>query len=97
MKEIAIAFKKEDVEIKELLSSNFGDNISFLETKGFDGNEFVFVAIIPITALSVQIVDFFLSHFSNKKNTGRVIIKKDRSISIEGYTADEVVRILESL
>ena len=37
------------------------------------------------------------SKFCKEKNTGRVIIKEDQGISIEGYTADEVKELLEIL
>ena len=97
MLEIVIAFKKDDEEIKDLILKQLGKDIKFLEVKGFNADEYLLVAVIPIVALTFQVIDFFKTHFT-KKNTGRVIYnKKKQMIVLENYTADEVKKILESI
>lgn len=97
MSDITVKFKSNDEEIKDALNNEFGSDVDFYESKGFDGSEFIFVAVIPIAALTFQVVDFFLNHFSKKKNSGRVIIKEGKEIVIEGYSFDEVKAILKLL
>ena len=95
MSDITVKFKSNDEEIKEVLNNEFGSNVDFYESKGFDGSEFIFVAVIPIAALTFQVIDFFWNHFSKKKNSGRVIIQEGKDIVIEGYNFDEVEAILK--
>lgn len=97
MSDITVKFKSNDREIKDALNNEFGDNVDFFESKGFDGSEFIFVAVIPIAALTFQVIDFFLNHFSSKKNSGRIIIKEGKDVIIEGYNFDEVEDFLKSL
>lgn len=56
---------------------------------------------IPITAVSVQIIDFILSYFyKNKekpssKEKRRVLIMPNGSVDLKGYTEREARRIIE--
>lgn len=94
MRDLTVKFKVNDDELRNALSNEFGEDVDFYESKGFDGSEFVFVAVIPILELTFQITDFFMNHFAKKENTGRVIVRENKEISIEGYTAKEVRDIL---
>ena len=97
MRDITVAFKKEDLELIGILKENFGDTLCFYESKGFDGSEFVFVVLIPVVSITIEIIDFFWNHFSKEKNKGRVVIKADQEICIEGYSVDEVKDLLETI
>ena len=95
MIDITVALKKEDVELIDSLKENFGADLCFYESKGFDGSEFVFVVLIPVQSITIDIIYFFWNHFAKEKDKGRVIINEGQEICIEGYTADEVKEILE--
>lgn len=97
MKQITICFQQNDYEMIDDLNKFFNDDIKIQKTKSFDGYEVLFTAIIPITALTIQTIDFFFTHFSQKKNTGRFIKTKQGTLVIEGYTVDEVKQILENI
>ena len=97
MSDITIKFNRDDNDLKNAIKSIFGDEVDFFEAKGFDGSEFIFVAVLPIAALTVQVIDFFMTHFSQKRETGRVVIKEGREVILEGYSADDVKTIIESI
>lgn len=97
MKQITICFQQNDYEMIDDLNKFFNDDIKIQKTKSFDGYEVLFTAIIPIAALTIQTIDFFFTHFSQKKNTGRFIKTKEGTLVIEGYTVDEVKQILENI
>lgn len=74
------------------------ENTEIIETSSFSGYYDAAMLIIPLVALTMQTIDFILEHFSKPHNTGRVIIKKDKTkISLEGYTKDEIIEILEEI
>ena len=101
MSEITIAFREDDIDFIEILKSNFGDDVLIFESDGFLGSEFLFVAIIPITAVTVQLIDFFMTHFTTKKNekqNTKVVMKsKGNYISLSGYSREDVVEFLQSI
>lgn len=69
-----------------------------IETSSFSGYYDAFILIIPLVALTIQTIDFFWNHFSKPHNTGRLIVKKDKTkISLEGYTKDEILEILKEI
>lgn len=99
--ELVISFEKNDEELIEVLQQQFGNNIKYEESKGFDGFQILLTAVVPITALTVQVVDFILANFcdrdkkSNNANKKRVIIEADGSIDLRGYSEEEARRIIE--
>lgn len=97
MKQITICFQQNDYEMIDDLNKFFNDDIKIQKTKSFDGYEVLFTAIIPIVALTIQTIDFFFTHFSQKKNSGRFFKTKEGTLVIEGYTVDEVKQILENI
>lgn len=97
MKEITVCFQQDDYELIDDLKRYFDDDIKFQKTKSFDGYEVLFTAIIPIMALTVQTIDFFFSHFSQKKNSGRFIKTKEGTLILDGFTKDEIIQILENI
>lgn len=97
MKEITICFQQNDYEMIDAIKQFFDDDIKLQKTKSFDGYEVLFTAIVPIAALTMQTVDFFFAHFSQKKNSGRFIKTKEGTLVLEGYTIDEVKQILENI
>ena len=61
-----ISFEKNDKELIEALQQQFGNNIKYEESKGFDGLQILLTAVVPITTLTVQIIVFILENFCNR-------------------------------
>lgn len=95
MSDITVKFKSNDKEMQDALNNEFGDNVDYFESKGFDGNEFIFAAVVPIAELTLQVIDFFWRYFSQKGDLKRVIVKNGKDIVIEGYKFDEVKELLK--
>ena len=56
--ELVMSFKKNDIELIQAIENQFGKSIIYEESKGFGGLEVLLTAIVPVTALTVQIIDF---------------------------------------
>ncbi|MBD5118863.1 MAG: hypothetical protein HDT37_07095 [Clostridiales bacterium] len=99
--ELVVSFSKDDTELITALEKQFGHTIQCEENKNFDGLDVLLTVAIPIAAVSVQIVDFILSHFysdkgkHNNKGKQRVLILPNGSIDLRGYTEKEARRIIE--
>ena len=98
---LVISLEQDDVELKEALSKTFGESLNYQNIKNFDGLGFFLNVIIPISGLTVQIVDFIFTHFTKKGSAHkelpkRALISKDGIIELTNYDADEVQLILES-
>ena len=96
--ELVVSFEKDDKELIAILQEQFGNVVSYDESKNFDGLEILLTAAIPITSLTVQIIDFVLANFWNRKsndNRKRIIVEPDGNIELSGYTEEEARRIIE--
>lgn len=99
--ELIMSLEKNDEELIAALQQQFDNKIEYIESKNFDGLEILLTAVVPITALTVQIMDFILTYFwkTDKKSVGtdkkRVIIESDGSIDLRGYEEEEARRIIE--
>jgi len=91
-------------EIKKL----FGENIDFVEERSVTGMDIVFVAIIPVASLTVQVIDFILTHFvrneenlsdaeEEKKKQCRKVEVSNSRITLYDYSAEEVISIIRSI
>lgn len=96
MYELVVSFEKTDTEMMSILNHQFGENIIYEENKGFNGLEVLLTAVVPIAALSVQVLDFIISNFKDRpSNAGkRVIISSDGSIDLRGYSEEEACKII---
>ena len=100
--ELVISFEENDKELIAALQKQFGNQVKYEYSKGFDGLEILLTAVVPITALTVQIIDFIIANFCrkdkepNSNNRKRVIIEPDGSIDLRGYTGEEARKIIES-
>lgn len=96
MNELVISFEKTDIEMISALNYQFEDIVKYEENKGFNGLEVLVTAIIPITSLTVQVIDFILTYLKKESsnNKKRVLISSDGSIDLRGYTEEEVRKIL---
>lgn len=63
MNSLRICFPTSDVKMKDIINNLFGENIDFVDERSVTGMYIVFVAIIPTIGLTVQIIDFILTHF----------------------------------
>lgn len=99
--ELVMSFEKNDEELIAALQQQFGDKIEYAESKNFDGLEILITAVVPVTALTVQIIDFILDNFcdrdkkSDSNDKKRVIIDSDGSIDLRGYNEEEVRKIID--
>lgn len=99
--ELVVSFSKDDAELISALEKQFGSAIRYEENKNFDGLDILLTVVIPIAAVSVQIVDFILSHFyrdtekHSNKGKQRVLILPNGSVDLRGYTEKEARRIIE--
>lgn len=95
--ELVMSFDKTDVELYEAIDKQFGKVVKYEESKAFNGLEILITAVVPVTALTVQIVDFIMNNFHNLKSNvkKRVIIQPDGSIDLRGYTAEEAREIIK--
>lgn len=105
MYNLAIAFEETDTILKTALNEQFG-NIRYDRVKNFDGLNIFVTAIIPISALTVQVTDFILTHFTNRNDSSmdndntplpkRLLIDKEGNIDLTNYSADEAVMIIKA-
>lgn len=73
-----MSFDKTDAELHEAIDKQFGDVVRYEESKGFNGLEILITAVVPVTALTVQIIDFLMNNFHNvQSNSKKVIIQPD--------------------
>lgn len=99
--ELIMSFEKNDEELISALQQQFGNKIEYVESKNFDGLEILLTAVVPVTALTVQIIDFILANFCNRDKKSesngkkRVIVESDGSIDLRGYNEEEARRIIE--
>ena len=93
--ELVVSFSKDDAELISALEKQFGSAIRYEENKNFDGLDILLTVVIPIAAVSVQIVDFILSHFYRDTEKQRVLILPNGSVDLRGYTEKEARRIIE--
>lgn len=95
MYELVISFDKDDVEMDKIIKEEYGDSAKYEEVKRFDGLSFVTV-VVPIAALTIQTIDFILTHFVNHSNEKRrVLIDSDGSMDLRGYSEEEARRIIQ--
>ena len=99
--ELIMSFEKNDEELIAALQQQFYDKVEYVESKNFDGLEILVTAVVPVTALTVQIIDFILTNFwnadkdSDANGKKRIIIESDGSIDLRGYKEEEARRIID--
>lgn len=104
MYSITLQFEKDDVALKQALNEHFGSDIKYNAVKNFDGLNVFLTVIIPISALSLQLFDFILTHFADKKTMPstngcipkRLLVDKEGNIDLTNYNKDEAIEILKA-
>lgn len=108
MRSLKICFPTSDTEMKHEIKKLFGENIDFVEERSVTGMDIVFVAIIPVASLTVQVIDFILTHFvrneenlsdaeEEKKKQCRKVEVSNSRIILYDYSAEEVISIIRSI
>lgn len=97
MYELKVAFSEDDTEFQRVLEEQFGPGLKYIRERGFDGWEFLLTVAIPVTEVSVALVEFVLGHFQNHdKGKKRLIIEKNGKIDLTGYSAEEAEKIIRA-
>ena len=96
--DIIFGYEKTDKEFQTLINNEFV-NAEEIESYGFSGMDDMIIIIVPIVALSVQLIDFIMTHITREKHKGkgRVVIVKGKKYTFDGYTKDEIIDILKEL
>ena len=95
MYELKIAFSEDDIEFRKVLEEQFGSELKYVRERGFDGWEFLLTVVIPVTEVSIALIEFVLDHFRDyDKGKKRLIIEKNGKIDLTGYSAEEAERII---
>jgi len=96
MDTMILEFEKNDIELRDALALAFGDRLTLVETKSFDGGTAnVIQAILPVVAALTPILVAYFAHPKSPRPTRRVVVTDKGGVTIEGYTTEEVERLLE--
>lgn len=97
MYELKVAFSEDDIEFRKVLEEQFGSDLKYVRERGFDGWEFLLTVAIPVTEVSITLVQFVLDYFrDHDKGEKRLIIEKNGKIDLTGYSAEEAERIMRA-
>lgn len=80
-----------------LPSARWFSDVKIIKKESYSGIEDAIILIVPVASLSIQLVEFVWTHFTNKKNSNRTVIINGKKRKIVGYSKDEVIEILETL
>jgi hypothetical protein len=96
MDTIILEFDKNDVELREALAHAFGDRLTVVETKSFDaGTANVVQAILPVVSALTPLLVAYFARPKSPPPTRRVVVTDSGGVTLEGYTTEEVERLLE--
>lgn len=103
MQELRLCFPIDDIAMREALDKEFGDRVSYIEERSATGMEILIVAVVPLTALTIQIIDFILTHCVKKegeeepeKQQRKIEYSKSR-LTLYGYTPEEAITIIKGI
>ena len=97
MYELKVAFSEDDIEFRKVLEEQSGSDLKYVRERGFDGWEFLLTVVIPVTEVSIALVQFVLEYFrDHDKGKKRLIIEKDGKIDLTGYSAEDSKRIIRA-
>lgn len=103
MQELRLCFPIDDIAMKEDLDKVFGDKVSYTEERSATGMEILLVAVVPLTSLTIQIIDFILNHLVKKgekdepEKQQRKIEYSESRIVLYGYNPDEAIKIIKGI
>ena len=93
---ILIQFNKDDSELREALARDFPDNHQVGKVRGFDSAVTDIVqAIIPLGEAALTFLTAYFTIKMKEKKNKRIVINKNKSISFEGFTPDEIADVLK--
>ncbi len=103
MKHLMIKCKMSDSQFVEETKKEF-PKAEIIKEKHFGGEEWIVVAI-PLIGLTFQIADFVFTHLVKPKEVGdetdrqdkRVIIMPNGEISVNGYSMEDVIKLLKEM
>lgn len=104
-KNLGIKFSENDKEMLQAVKAHFPD-CQIIRSDKFEGTEIFLVAIIPLAGLTIQVLDFILTHLihpktedtsTNMDTSKRELISEGKSVDttdLEGKTREEVIHTL---
>ena len=96
MNTIILEFDRDDLELREALTNAFGDQLSLVETKSFDGGMAdVVQAIVPLVSALTPLLVAYFARPTSPTSTKRVVITDNGGVTLEGYGTKEVEHLLE--
>jgi hypothetical protein len=96
MDSIILEFEEIDVELREALVLAFGDRLTLVEAKSFDGGTAnVIQAILPVVSALTPLLVAYLARPKSPPPARRVVVTDSGEVTLEGYSTDEVERLLE--
>ena len=63
----------DDQELIDKFKDFFSD-VKIIKKESYSGIENIIILAVPVASLSIQLIDFVWTYFSNKKNSNRKII-----------------------
>lgn len=96
MNMIIIEFDQNDLELREALAQAFGDQMGIVETKNFDsGAANIVQVLVPVVSTLTPLLVAYFARPRSAPLTRRVVITNKGGVTLEGYTAEEVDRLIE--
>ncbi len=96
MNTIILEFGKDDFELRDAFTNVFGDQLSLVETKSFDGGTAdVVQAIVPIVSALTPLLVAYFARPKSPPTTKRVVITGNGGVTLEGYSTKDVEHLLE--
>jgi hypothetical protein len=96
MDSIILEFEESDVELRDALALAFGDRLTMVETKSFDGGTANAIqAILPVVSALTPLLVAYFARPKSPPLTRRVVVTDNGGVTLEGYTTEEVERLLE--
>src|SRR5215208_5781514 len=91
---IMVEFQKDDAEVATAIREAFAADAEFIEVKNFAGGVAETVqALLPIAPALAQVL---MSYFARPTRQRRVVIARDGDMSIEGYSREDVERLIST-
>jgi hypothetical protein len=95
---LIVQFGANDKAVAEAIKAAFGTGAEFVDVKNFDAGVGDYIqAIVPAIPAAAQILVAYFTRPRTPKLPGRVVVTKDGDISIEGFSREDVERLIDKV